>query len=83
MAQGFNLHQSQDCLFLGREWAPATNLQAEDRLHRIGQKGTVNIQIPIVRKTIETMIDAKLASKSADSEQALSTVTIRELMEAL
>jgi SNF2 family DNA or RNA helicase len=83
MAQGFNLHQSQDCIFLGRDWAPATNLQAEDRLYRIGQKGTVNIQIPVVRKTIETLIDAKLASKSADSEQALSTVTVRELMEAL
>lgn len=83
MAQGFNLHTSQDCIFLGRDWAPATNIQAEDRFHRIGQKGTVNIQIPIVRKTIETMLDAKLASKSADAEQALSTVTVKELMEAL
>lgn len=83
MAEGFNLHNSQDCIFLGRDWSPAINAQAEDRLHRIGQKGTVNVQIPIVRGTIEMMINRKLASKDSDAKQALKTVTIKELMEAL
>ncbi len=83
MAEGFNLHNSQDCIFLGRDWSPAVNHQAEDRLHRIGQKGTVNIQIPIVRGTIEQLIHDRLMAKSANTEQALKHVTVKELMEAL
>jgi SNF2 family DNA or RNA helicase len=83
MAEGFNLHNSQDCIFLGRDWSPAVNHQAEDRLHRIGQKGTVNIQIPYVRGTIETLIHRKLMAKDADANQALVVVTVKELREAL
>lgn len=83
MAEGFNLHNAQDCIFLGRDWSPAINAQAEGRLHRIGQKGTVNIQIPIVRNTIEKMVHTRLAQKDADAEQALKTLTVEELIEAL
>jgi len=83
MAEGFNLHMSQDCIFLGRDWSPAINKQAEGRFHRIGQKGTVNIQIPLVRSTIEVAIHKRLMAKDADAEQALRTVTIAELKEAL
>ncbi len=83
MAEGFNLHMSQDCIFLGRDWSPAMNHQAEGRFHRIGQKGTVNIQIPIVRNTIEKMIHKRLMDKDSDAAQALKTLTIKELKEAL
>jgi SWI/SNF-related matrix-associated actin-dependent regulator 1 of chromatin subfamily A len=83
MCEGFNAFRSQDVLFLGRDWSPAINAQAEDRAHRMGQKGTVNVQIPIVRKTIEVMIHKRLLDKAADAQQALRSVTIEELMEAL
>jgi SNF2 family DNA or RNA helicase len=83
IAEGWNAHNSQDCIFLGRDWSPAVNFQAEDRLHRIGQKGTVNIQIPIVRGTIEVAIHKRLMAKDADAQQALRTVTIAQLKEAL
>ena len=83
MAEGWNAFRSQDVLFLGRDWSPFINYQAEDRAHRMGQKGTVNVQIPISRKTVEVMIDRRLRAKDADANQALRTVTIAELMEAL
>lgn len=83
MAEGWNAQCSQDVLFLGRDWSPAINAQAEDRAHRMGQKGTVNVQIPIVRKTVEVMIHKRLLDKSSDAAQALRSVTIEELMEAL
>jgi SNF2 family DNA or RNA helicase len=70
-------------LFYGRDWSPAINAQAEDRCHRIGQKGTVNIQTPIVRGTVEVAIDRKLRAKDADAQQALRSMTVHELMEAL
>ena len=83
IAEGFNLTNSQDELFFGRDWSPAINAQAEDRCHRIGTKGTVNIQIPVVGKTVEELIDRRLASKDADARQALKTLTVRELLNQL
>ncbi len=83
MAEGFNLPASQDIVFLGRDWSPAINSQAEDRLHRIGQKGTVNVQVPIVRGTFERYLHKKLAAKDADAQQSLKNTTLAELMENL
>jgi SWI/SNF-related matrix-associated actin-dependent regulator 1 of chromatin subfamily A len=83
IAEGFDLTTSQDELFLSRHDSPAVNAQAEDRCHRIGQRGTVNIQIPIVTNTIEKAIDKRLAIKSADAEAALKTWKVRDVMEAL
>jgi SNF2 family DNA or RNA helicase len=83
LAEGFNLATANDVVFLGRDWSPAINAQAEARCHRIGTKGTVNIQIPLVVNTIERMIDKKLSHKEADAEQALRNVSVQELMEAL
>lgn len=83
IAEGWNATRCQDVLFLGRDWSPAINAQAEDRAHRMGQRGTVNVQIPIVRNTIEMMIHRRLSAKDADAQQALRSLTIEELMEAL
>ena len=83
IGEGWNAHRSQDVIHWSRDWSPAINSQFEDRAHRMGQRGTVNVQVPIVRKTIEAMIDRRLRTKGADAEQALRTVTIAELMEAL
>lgn len=83
IAEGFNLTRSQDCLFLGRDWSPSVNDQAIARMHRFGQSGTVNVQIPIVRDTVEVMIDRRLGAKNADAQSALKTLTIGELMKAL
>lgn len=83
LAAGFNLTNATDVLFLGRDWAPALNEQAEARCHRIGTVGTVNVQIPIVTNTVEKLIERKLTAKDADAQQALSKTTLRELLEAL
>ncbi len=83
LAEGFNLTTATDVIFLGRDWSPAINAQGEARCHRIGTAGTVNVQIPIVRKTVEVFIDKRLAAKDADAQQALAQVTVRELLEAL
>lgn len=83
IAESWNATRCQDVIFLSRDWSPAMNMQGEDRAHRFGQKGTVNVQIPVVRNTIERLIDRKLKQKGIDAEQALRTVTIAELMENL
>lgn len=83
IAEGWNATRCQDVLFLGRDWSPAINWQAEDRAHRMGQRGTVNVQIPIVQRTVEVLIDRRLAAKDKDAQQALADLTIEELLEAL
>ena len=40
---GLNLYAASDEVFLSRWWSPMPNLQAEDRLHRIGQKNPVSV----------------------------------------
>lgn len=83
IAEGFNLHRARDEFFLGRDWAPAVNAQAVDRCHRIGQTGTVNIQMPFVRKTIEVRQHEALAAKQRDAAHVLVFQTIKDLQEAL
>jgi SWI/SNF-related matrix-associated actin-dependent regulator of chromatin subfamily A-like protein 1 len=83
IAEGWNATRCQDVIHWTRDWSPAINSQFEDRAHRMGQKGTVNVQVPIVRNSIEMMIHRRLTAKQADAAQALRTVTIEELMEAL
>lgn len=83
IAQGFTITKVNDILFLGRDWLPAINAQAIDRCHRIGQKGTVNVQIPIVLKTIEERIDKALQVKHKDAQSALGMTTVAELKEML
>lgn len=83
LAEGFNLTTAQDVFFLGRDWSPAINAQAEARCHRIGTVGTVNVQVPVVWNTIEKFIDRKLAIKAGDADVALKGVPIGELIDAL
>ena len=83
IAEGWNAQRSQDVIHWTRDWSPAVNTQFEDRAHRMGQIGTVNVQVPIVRNTVEMRIHKRLMAKDADAEQALRNMTIEELMEAL
>jgi SNF2 family DNA or RNA helicase len=82
-AEGFNLTAGRDVIFYGRDWSPAVNSQATDRCHRIGQLGTVNVQVPVVSGTFEAYLHKKLAAKEADAEQSLRSVTLAEIKEAI
>jgi len=83
VAEGWTATRSQDVIFLGRDWSPAKNAQAEDRAYRIGTTGTVNVYIPIVRDSIEAFIHQRLAAKDSDAQQALANITVAELRDAL
>lgn len=53
---GLTLTSASDVLFIEMDWCAATNTQAEDRCHRIGQKNNVNIWYLIAKGTIEEHI---------------------------
>ena len=83
IAEGWNATRCQDVILYGRDWSPAINAQFEDRAHRMGQLGTVNVQIPVVRKSVEELVDRKLSAKDADAQQSLRNTSLAELMESL
>jgi len=62
---GLTLTAAQTQVFYDRWWSPAVNLQAEDRLHRIGQSGTVSIYHLIARGTIDEYLSGLLAEKDS------------------
>jgi len=50
---GITLTRADTADFLDRTWSPALNQQAEDRLHRIGQKNAVEIRDYVARDTVD------------------------------
>ena len=52
------------CVFAELDWTPSTIVQAEDRLHRMGQKKAVQSQFLIVENTIDSLIAGTLTNKS-------------------
>jgi hypothetical protein len=61
---GITLTEAQTALFLELDWTPATMEQAEDRIHRIGQRGSVLIVRLVARDSIDDYLLRMLESKS-------------------
>jgi len=50
---GITLTASSTVVFIDRSWSASLNIQAEDRLHRIGQKNSVQVIDIISRETLD------------------------------
>lgn len=51
--ESITLTRSQTVVFIDRAWSPSWNRQAEDRLHRLGQKGSVQVIDLVARNTLD------------------------------
>jgi len=60
---GLNLQHCDTMVFLDRDWSPAKNQQAEDRLHRYGQEQSVHIIDIAARQTVDQKKDRTLQKK--------------------
>jgi SNF2 family DNA or RNA helicase len=88
---GLNLTEADYCILLDPWWNPATEAQAVDRVHRIGQTRKVMVYRLVAKDTIEEKVMALKATKAAlfDSvldggafeSAALSAADIRGLLE--
>jgi len=61
---GLNLTEADYCFLLDPWWNPATEMQAVDRTHRIGQTRNVMVYRIIAKDTIEEKVMALKARKS-------------------
>ncbi len=62
---GLNLTEADYCVLLDPWWNPATEAQAVDRIHRIGQTRKVMVYRLVAKDTIEEKVMALKAKKSA------------------
>ncbi|MGL5828575.1 MAG: DEAD/DEAH box helicase, partial [Angustibacter sp.] len=69
---GLNLTEADYCLLLDPWWNPATEAQAVDRVHRIGQTKNVMVYRLIAKDTIEEKVMALKAVKADLFEQVLN-----------
>jgi superfamily II DNA or RNA helicase len=87
---GLNLTEADYCILLDPWWNPATEAQAVDRVHRIGQTRNVMVYRLVARDTIEEKVMALQARKAElfagvmdggeFASAALSAADIRELL---
>jgi len=61
---GLTLTAADTVIFIDKLWTPKLNEQAEDRLHRIGQKNTVSVLDIIAADSIEWRIEQILREKT-------------------
>ena len=70
MGTGLTLTAAQNVIFLDSPWNMALKAQAEDRAHRIGTKGTVNVITLVCKNTIDERIE-ELVEKKGQIADAL------------
>lgn len=70
---GVTLTAASTAIFLDKLWTPALNSQAQDRLHRIGQKESVTIIELLAADTIEERIETMLISKQNIVDAVMET----------
>jgi len=62
---------------MDRWWNEPTNQQAIDRTHRIGQKNAVEVIYPVIRDSVDEVLDSVLSKKAAASEGFLQETRVR------
>lgn len=67
---GITLTRASDVILVDRPWKPGAAIQAEDRLHRIGQASTVN-SIWLQCGKMDQKVDQALITKSENIDQVL------------
>jgi len=79
---GIDLTSADICIFTDRFWVPNTNVQAEDRLHRVGQKGNVLVIDLVMEDSIDKDMRSVLKRKSQAFTETIAIQRTVELMQS-
>ncbi|MFW6246956.1 MAG: DEAD/DEAH box helicase [bacterium] len=80
---GFNLTSASRVEHFDNPWAMSTKNQANDRAHRIGTTGTVNVNTMICTNTIDEKIDLLVERKGAMADYIIDGVIQKNSEELL
>lgn len=80
VAEGFDLTRCSDAIFVGTDWVPAVTEQAEARLHRMGQQGSVTCFYPVAMKTVDEHLHKVVVQKAMDASR-LDPAEVRRWLE--
>lgn len=87
LGTGFTLTEANTVIFLDEPWTMATKEQAEDRAHRVGTDGTVNIITLLCKDTADEKIHDLIVKKGllstaiVDNTNKITDSEIRKLLE--
>jgi hypothetical protein len=76
LATGLTLTRSQDMLFIERLWRPADQVQAEDRIHRLGQTASAQITYLDGMGTIDQKLGLMLMDKTDTAAEVIDGETL-------
>lgn len=70
------LTSAVNCIFYGEPWTASDKLQAEDRIHRISTKGSVNIYTLLAKGTVEERVHGIVYRKEGISNYIVDNIDI-------
>ncbi|MFW6030914.1 MAG: DEAD/DEAH box helicase, partial [Halanaerobiales bacterium] len=70
--EGVNLQCASTLVFMDKSWVPSDNRQAEDRIHRKGQKGNATIISLVARNSIDVDKELALSNKERIINKVMS-----------
>ena len=73
-AEGLNLTEANNVIFVNKWWNPSSNLQARDRVVRIGQMKLVQVTSFVSKHTLEESLERILAGKRKTFDQVISAL---------
>jgi hypothetical protein len=76
---GLTLTAASQMVVIEPQWNPATLSQSEDRLHRIGQKNSVQIDYLVVKDSVDSFVLDKVIAKAQVESSALDGVEVGEV----
>ncbi|MCY4274165.1 MAG: DEAD/DEAH box helicase, partial [Gammaproteobacteria bacterium] len=74
-SEGLTLTEANNVIFINRWWNPSSNLQARDRVVRIGQSRLVNVKSFTCKDTVEERLDHLLKTKSLTFDQIVQSLS--------
>jgi len=78
-SEGLTLTEANNVIFVNKWWNPSSNLQARDRVVRIGQKKLVQVISFMAKRTLEESLERILLDKQKTYDQVISALVTNGL----
>ncbi len=83
LREGVTLTEATHCVIYDLDWVPATMLQAQKRIHRIGQRRQCHVWYAVAANSVDTILAANLLLKAGVIDGTLAITDARVLLDQL